>query len=401
MSMSDGENFQSLISGLDSEVRAVHGEIEAARREIERANQNIEEMLRTQHRQTNELGAVKQQLNALQHGQEALRANLMHQLNEHNQRLTDTVKILILLKKQQEQLIQAQREEAARKRLEQQKTQFLIRINGLLGVINDGPVRYLFATKAIEACTARDIRSDTFQGATDQKTIADMLANLAAAKQSATAEDRAEADRFVRIKDLVLDIRHRREIYNMETAAAKTVHASLVEKRNRHEALIAELSGAEAPAALEHRHRVRNASAATALILVIASGAVVFLSSSFTSETLAQFVFGCLLVLSVITFVVSWFYSDMHRKRRLENNKQKLKRVVEKLEQLDTEFATRERQMQADVRIYVTDLAALHVATPELTGRMTLDAQLGVLLTAAQSAENAWRSQHVDARLLE
>jgi hypothetical protein len=158
-----------------------------------------------------QIGSLRQELAHLSQAEQARSAEITKRIKELESSVANNTALLAAQTGLLQQLVSAQKEEAARRQLEREKAQFVVRIAALLDTFKDGAVRYLFATKAIEACAARNIKSDSFESLADQKVASEVLNTLATVKLRAIAADRIEAEHFCELTDLRRDISGFRE----------------------------------------------------------------------------------------------------------------------------------------------------------------------------------------------
>ncbi|MGP0094981.1 MAG: hypothetical protein ACLPKB_34260 [Xanthobacteraceae bacterium] len=381
--MTDGTNLQGLTAGLESGIKTIQQEIKDAHEEVERAKQNIANISREQERLSSELGAARTQLSGLDEGQEALRAELAKRIDELTRKTAEKAQELIALESHLRTLLSLQKEERAERHLEREKGQFVLQSARLLDGIHDGPVRFLFATAALDVCRAHDIASEKFQGVADQKTVADALDVLTAAKQSASDADRAEAERFQNMRAMVREITDRRDGYLSRKQADERTQTSLVAERQSEAEIVARGSIPEEPTHQQRRRIYRIAFAAAGFASVIAC--------------LYSWVF---LIPAACAFLVSWLNTDAYRSQQSARHRKKLQTLDVQIEQIKAAIVTREHEVKSLVSTCGERLARIDIALPQLSPGMMPADTLQALIGAAKEAETGWRAQHVASQIL-
>jgi chromosome segregation ATPase len=387
-------HLEDLIKQLDSRVGAIEGEIKSAREEIEQAKRTVDATRDAQQKIEGELSDVRRQIAGTRDDQQALRAELAQRIDPLEKSLSEQTTSLKSRHQQLDALLAARKEEAARQRLEHEKGQFIIRLREMAGQIHDGPVRYVFATMAIEACAARHINSDAFQSLADQKTVVDMLAALDDVKRSVNAADQAQAERFIKIRGLVGEITNKRATYLGQGTDAARTHTALETTRRSHETTIAALSTPEQPRAVMIRRWTQVLSAIIGVVM-LALAAVTGSSASDVGIAAAVVLF----VGGVVAVVVSWVSSDAGRSWRLKRHQESLQQTIAEIGRLDAAASERERDAQASIASFVRQLAALDIAAPA-PGATSSAKALEDLIVAAKAGETSWRSGHSEAQLL-
>jgi hypothetical protein len=203
--MSD-ENLAAATALLADKVSVVEGAIRAARSEISTANGKIDELQRAQQKTRSDLAGVQGQLGQLGLEQAALRPELTARMQELEGALAGNTQALQSQQALLSSILAAQKEEAARRTLEAEKSAFLNRVSTLLSATDDRIVRLLIAQRAKQVCEAREISSGSFTGLADKAVADSILARLAAIDAEATDQDRAEAVRYEDMRTLDRDL---------------------------------------------------------------------------------------------------------------------------------------------------------------------------------------------------
>jgi hypothetical protein len=260
-------------------VSAIEGEIKSAGDEIAKAKHAVDTTVADRQKIETELDGVHNRLSQLQAGQDSLRGELSGRLDALEKSLEERT---ILLDSQQQQLrtlLAAQKEETARKRLEHEKGQFMVALGALSGRIQDGAVRYVFATVALDACAARRLGPESFQTVTDQKTAADLLVALDNAKRSVAAADQAQGENFIKLRALGAEIVARHRTYLEQGSQASQERTALETKRRSLETTIGQLTTPEQPSTSKTRRLTQVISAIIGVVMLALAAIFGLLSS--------------------------------------------------------------------------------------------------------------------------
>jgi hypothetical protein len=386
-------HLEGLVKQLDLRVSAIEGEIKFARDEIAKARHAVDTTVADRQKIETELDGVHNRLSQLQAGQDALRGELNGRLDALEKSLEERT---ILLDSQQQQLralLAAQKEETARKRLEHEKGQFMVALGVLSGRFQDGAVRYVFATVALDACAARRLGPQSFQTVTDQKTAADLLVALDNAKRSVAAADQAQGENFIKLRALGAEIVALHRTHLEQGSQASQERTALETKRRSLETTIGQLTTPEQPSASKTRRLTQVISAIIGLVLLGLAAIFGLLGSDRWLVALV-----CLVV-GLVAIIVSWRSSDAGRGWRLGRAQMHLQKAIADLGRLDAAAGERERAARASIDSFAVGLRSLGVAVPALPVDAPAKA-LEALIVAAQGGDTLWRSHHPEARLL-
>ena len=382
------ETLAAVIAGLDRDINDINGKIDQARAEIEQAKQTIGKLTASQTQLTNEIAALRQQpLTGSPASYEAQTAELNKQISAHQQQMTSNSTAISQQNTVLQQLIAANKEQPLRSQLERQKGQFVVRLGAVLNSIKDGAVRYIAATRAIEACRTRNVGPNSFQSLADQKTASDMLDAFVGMESNASAADRAEAQRFDTIRALSQDLSLFRQQLSQSVAGDDQRRQSLAERKVKEETAVKELSSPETADALKSRHLKRNVAIALGVLLAVVA-VIAFLVSADWAIPVAIVA----LVLAGICFVIARANSDAGRQSQLESHRAALQACNDEIAKLASDVAAHGQQAQQQIDSFAARLTAANISPT--TSPASLDARLQCFLDAAQQAEQQWQVRH-------
>jgi hypothetical protein len=386
-------HLEGFIKQLDLRVSAIEGEIKSARDELAHAKHAVDTTVADRQKIETELDGIRNRLSQLQEGQNSLRGELSARLDALEKSLAERAMVLDSQEQHLRTLLAAQKEETARKRLEHEKGQFMVALGALIGRIQDGAVRYVFAAMALDACAARHIGPQSFQTVTDQKTAADLLVALDNARRSVGAADQAQGENYIKLRALGAEIVGRHRTYLEQGGQASQARTVLETKRRSLETMIGQLTAPEQPTTAKTRRLTQVISGVIGVVMLVLAAVV---GSSGSDRWLAALI--CL-VLALVAIIVSWRSSDAGRGWRLRRAQMHLQQTIADLGRLDAAAGEREKAARASIESFTGGLRSLEVAVPALPAEDSAKA-LEALIVAAQGGAMLWRSHHPEARLL-
>ena len=151
----------NLISALAAKTDAIGRAVQSNRAEVQATRFEVEKVQSLQYQTNQQIYSVQKQIAELAEGQTAKLEQLQSQLHVLQAQLASHNRLLAVFGSQLQTLLAANREEAALKRIETEKSLFLIKVRQAVAGIADSVIKYLFATRALEACSSRQISPDT------------------------------------------------------------------------------------------------------------------------------------------------------------------------------------------------------------------------------------------------
>jgi len=397
--MSDGNgDLARIIGALDGRTATLNAQISQARDEIAKVSQKIDDLNGAQKQLAGQITTARQQLAQLSPAGPAKSDDIAKHIKDLESSVAANTAELATQTSLLQQLTAAQKEQAARQQLDREKAQFVVQLAALLNKFTDGAVRYLFATRAIEACAARDITSGSFQGLTDQKTTADFLNSLANVKLQAAAADRIEAEHFGELGDLTRDITAFRQKLVGEQDFDDKSRKDLMSRKAKEEEAVGVLAAPESDAALRSRHARRTWTAVAGALLILGGGVSVLLTGA--GGDLGNVPALVAAVLGAVCLIVSWLNSDGHRAQKLANHQTELQAIAAEIGKLDTTVADRSRSAQAQLAAFQDRVDKASVALPPRPAAASTADNLQNFIDAVQQAGNSWRARHAEINLI-
>jgi hypothetical protein len=391
----DGSNLTSVIGALDGKVQAISKQIDQARDEVAQASRKIDELNTSQKQIGGQIGSLRQELSHLPEAAKLRSAEITKHIGALESTMATNTALLASQTQLFQQLLSARREEVARRQLEHEKAQFVLRLSSLLELITDGAVRYIFAANAIEACMARDVKPESFQGLTDQKTASDLIKGLTAAKLHATAVERAEAEHFLALDALVREIGACESTLLNQQGVDQQNRSALASRKQSEVDAVAQLSAPEDAAALRSRHITRTSTLVVGLLL-LAAGAFSVASSGDWGGVPGLVAF----CLGIACLIASWLSSDAHRSRKLAAHRVRLQSVVADAAKLESTAVDRDRNAELQASSFEARLGGAKVILPPATAATPMADRLKALLAAAMQAKSEWRAGHAEIALI-
>lgn len=379
----EGSNLQTLLLNLRAKTGAIEREIQAARLEIGRATEGIAAMHREQKRVGKEIGSVKNQLQQTVASNQKLRLELLEKLASLEIEFTILSKFVIEQQTKLRILVDLQHEELARQRLEQERGKVLLGVRALLDTVEHGPVRYLFAKRALEMLSDHGIKQDAFRTLTDQATAQKVLAEFAAARDAVGVDDRREAGRFADI-ELVCD----------ELGALRTRYAEQREHNiSKRSSLLEQKSSLnQATQQPESLDAIRQRQLYSCFGFI--AGLIALTTSVFASEFAIP-----LVLIGGVAFTIGWLNTDEHRASRLVGHKRASERASERIMALDAEASRTAEEVGLKLQHYrlrLAELGAKQTPAADPVGDAPFDASLG----DARRLYAGWIEAHPSAKLL-
>jgi chromosome segregation ATPase len=387
------DNLEGVFSGLQSTTSAIEHEMQAARDEIKQANDDIAAAERNVQQTQSEIGAVSGQIAHLPEAQQQQRTQLQAKLSSLEQQLPEANQRLAARRQELQVVLGKQREEAARKRLEQERGRALVHAQGLFHAIRDGAVAWLFAKRALIAFAQLGVKPEAFQSVTDQQTVANILAEFSNAEKNVNMYDRREAERFEAIERLSGEIAGLRDGYAGQRREAMSKRSTLLEEQNRLKAQITGLERPETSAETKARH-IRSIAGFAFGAVAIAVGAVLAASGPDTAPWGITAI-----VLGLVGLVVGWLNTDTRRTRRLADLRQALRSSEEQLQALDAgaaQSAETARQQAENVRHRLGELGSDRNTAVSASGDDPFADSAGNVL----ALRNTWLAAHPDIRFV-
>lgn len=393
--MATPQNLETLLSTVDRSVRSIEAEIQSAHEEVAAAKRAVGELRESQRASSEQIAAVQKQIASLQAGQAALRQELTSKLQQLESRVSQHSEQLQQHQAQLDALLSAQKEEAARRRLESEKGRFAVHLGELLAEVHDGPVRYLFAAQALQACSARSIAIESFQSVADQKTIADLLGSLRKVLDEAAASDRAEAALWTKLSAVIEQMATAANDYKKSQALLRVKEGSLAKREQELKQSIAELSAAEPTEQKNQRRRTFIAGVVIGAAL-LPTTILLQLYSAYPGEYWPLIVGTAA---AAAAFLIAWYSSDAHRTRKLAGDKSRLQRVGTERAAAHAEQDHLAQSAQQQVSTTAAALAAMQVDVSKVDLGMPPLA-FEALGHAAQTRRAQWVARHPEVRML-
>ncbi|HEX7961087.1 MAG TPA: hypothetical protein VF493_14275, partial [Terriglobales bacterium] len=176
--MSGEKNLQNIVSALGVKTSEIKREIKSAQDEINKTKTGIAERRKDQQRLDREITELRAQLSRVPADQKAQRDVVEQRLSSSEAALASAKERLDREESTLTALVDAKREVVARQKLEDETANALIAARTILVGIEDSPVKYVFAKRALDAFAKIEVGPDAFRTLTDKRTISDLLAQF-------------------------------------------------------------------------------------------------------------------------------------------------------------------------------------------------------------------------------
>ncbi|HEX6830005.1 MAG TPA: hypothetical protein VF090_00490 [Methyloceanibacter sp.] len=378
--MSGEKNLQNIVSALGVKTSEIKREIKSAQDEINKTKTGIAERRKDQQRLDREITELRAQLSRVPADQKAQRDVVEQRLSSSEAALASAKERLDREESTLTALVDAKREEVARQKLEDETANALIAARTILVGIEDSPVKYVFAKRALDAFAKIEVGPDAFRTLTDKRTISVLLAQFHEAVANAKDRDKKEGERFEMIADLEGDIENARTADTSDTASNAKKSEALRQEQKELRVAIEGLMRPETQAERRARRFRRIAFLISGLVAIIFA-VWLFLSPDMWVWAVLPFLVGCALLVSV------WFNTEAHRARALRAKQAKLKSNESDLNQLTQHDKKRKDDTQVLVVSYAATLA-------KLGGNAGKEAGFDELLAETGRVKSDWLSAH-------
>lgn len=317
--MSGEKNLQNIVSALGVKTSEIKREIKSAQDEINKTKTGIAERRKDQQRLDREITELRAQLSRVPADQKAQRDVVEQRLSSSEAALASAKERLDREESTLTALVDAKREEVARQKLEDETANALIAARTILVGIEDSPVKYVFAKRALDAFAKIEVGPDAFRTLTDKRTISDLLAQFHEAVANAKDRDKKEGERFEMIADLEGDIENARTADTSDTASNAKKSEALRQEQKELRVAIEGLMRPETQAERRARRFRRIAFLISGLVAIIFA-VWLFLSPDMWVWAVLPFLVGCALLVSV------WFNTEAHPRPSRQASQTEIKR---------------------------------------------------------------------------
>jgi chromosome segregation ATPase len=251
--MAAAGSLPALLAEFDRNARLYEQEMADARRALQEAEERVTIRRSEIDRLNREIAAARARVQAASgEDSEATRADRQRRLDALEQQLIELNSRLFDEQSRLNALQNERREDVAQQKLEQERGRLLVQCRTMVRALNDDVVRFQLATAALEGFAARGITPEKFRNVSDHATAQEILSEFTKLRDSATDTQRAEAERYDRIRNLLDAVAASRTSFLAASAQTERSRGSLTARRTELQQAIAAL---EAPEPAERTQR--------------------------------------------------------------------------------------------------------------------------------------------------
>lgn len=385
------------LHSLEEEIRRIEDSAaratEAARKDAADARSDLSRLHERQTKIERQLSDVQAKFDGTPAREEPLRASYQSQIANLRGELQEL--------RQQLPAAEARVTEAAAtearvaRELRRDKGLFMVKAGGLLRGLNDGAVRYLAAGRLIDICAAAKIAPEAFDDLSDQRTVADTLAEFTAVRSGASTADIEEAAKLDALGVLVREVHAKEEEYaeiiRKREAQVDRLNNEQPELRQK----IARLEKPETPEEIKRRQIIAWAAlgGAGVAVLVIALGYILGFARG---NTWMVIVLGVILLAGL---VVAGMHTAQYRRWSLERARRRLAETEKELAQASADATAMVAKVGDELAGYSGRLTTLGGTSPSYQAVATV-AAYSALKTAAAQQRAAWLAAHPEYAVL-